>query len=35
VTHEPDVAAFAKRTVTFRDGHVLSDTAAEREMVRS
>jgi putative ABC transport system ATP-binding protein len=35
VTHEPDVAAFAKRTVTFRDGHILSDTAAEREMAVS
>lgn len=25
VTHEPDVAAFAKRVVTFRDGRVVSD----------
>uniref|UniRef100_E6PEG0 Putative ABC transporter (ATP-binding protein) n=1 Tax=mine drainage metagenome TaxID=410659 RepID=E6PEG0_9ZZZZ len=25
VTHEPDIAAFAKRIVTFRDGHILSD----------
>jgi putative ABC transport system ATP-binding protein len=26
VTHEPDVAAYAKRVVTFRDGLVVSDT---------
>jgi len=26
VTHEHDVAAFASRLITFRDGHVLSDT---------
>jgi len=28
VTHEPDVAAHARRIVTFRDGSVVSDTAA-------
>ena len=27
VTHEPDVAAYAKRVITFRDGHVISDHA--------
>ena len=26
VTHEPDIAAYAKRLIRFRDGHVLSDT---------
>ena len=26
VTHEPDVAAYAGRTVTFRDGKVVDDT---------
>jgi putative ABC transport system ATP-binding protein len=28
VTHEPDIAAHAKRIVTFRDGNIVSDTAA-------
>jgi putative ABC transport system ATP-binding protein len=35
VTHEPDVAAFAKRTVTFLDGKIVADTSAEAELVRS
>jgi putative ABC transport system ATP-binding protein len=35
VTHEPDVAAFAKRTVTFRDGRIVADTANLREAVLS
>jgi putative ABC transport system ATP-binding protein len=30
VTHEPDVAAFAKRNIVFRDGRILSDQAVER-----
>ncbi len=30
VTHEPDVAAFAKRLVTFRDGRVVSDAQQTR-----
>jgi putative ABC transport system ATP-binding protein len=25
VTHEPDIAAYAKRVVTFRDGLIVSD----------
>jgi putative ABC transport system ATP-binding protein len=35
VTHEPDVAAYARRTVTFRDGSVVADTASQREAVLS
>ncbi len=29
VTHEPDVAAFAKRSLVFRDGRILSDSLQE------
>ena len=29
VTHEPDMAAYAKRTIRFRDGHVESDERHE------
>src|SRR5207247_6679078 len=25
VTHEPDIAPYAERIITFRDGHVISD----------
>ena len=31
VTHEPDIAAHAKRVVTFRDGNVVSDTVSARK----
>jgi putative ABC transport system ATP-binding protein len=30
VTHEPDMAAYASRTIRFRDGHVESDERAEK-----
>ena len=33
VTHEPDVAAHAKRLVTFRDGRIVSDAPTAREKV--
>ncbi|HEX3465202.1 MAG TPA: ABC transporter ATP-binding protein [Candidatus Elarobacter sp.] len=29
VTHEPDVAAHARRLVSFRDGHIVSDEAVQ------
>jgi putative ABC transport system ATP-binding protein len=29
VTHEPDMAAYASRTIRFRDGHVESDLRTE------
>jgi putative ABC transport system ATP-binding protein len=31
VTHEPDVAAFARRSLVFRDGRILSDSMAEEQ----
>jgi putative ABC transport system ATP-binding protein len=30
VTHEPDVAAFAKRNIVFKDGHIISDVRTEQ-----
>ncbi len=33
VTHEPDVAAHARRVITFRDGHLLSDLVPARHLV--
>jgi len=34
VTHEPDVAKNARRIVTFRDGHIVSDVAAGEAVLR-
>lgn len=31
VTHEPEIAAFARRNVVFRDGRIISDTLVERQ----
>lgn len=30
VTHEPDIAAFSKRIVRFRDGKIISDEAIKK-----
>lgn len=31
VTHEPDIATFTDRIITFKDGHVISDTDKRKE----
>lgn len=31
VTHEPDIAEFTDRIITFKDGHVISDTGKKKE----
>ena len=33
VTHEPDVAKYTKRIVTFRDGQIISDDVVENPEV--
>lgn len=35
VTHEPDIAKYAKRIITFRDGHVTRDHAVRDRLVAS
>src|SRR5207249_978091 len=35
VTHEPDIAAFARRDVVMRDGLVLSDRAVSQRLIAS
>ncbi len=35
VTHEPDIARFAKRTILFRDGKVRRDAAVEKQIEAS
>jgi putative ABC transport system ATP-binding protein len=32
VTHEPDIAAFAKRILRFRDGRLIADQRVERPL---
>jgi putative ABC transport system ATP-binding protein len=33
ITHEPDIAKFARRMVVFKDGRVLSDEPVEQRRV--
>ena len=35
VTHEPDIAAHAKRQIMFRDGQVIADKVNEQVMARA
>jgi len=35
VTHEPDIARYADRRITFRDGHVVSDERTTRRALRA
>ncbi len=35
VTHEPDIAAYAKRIITFRDGRVIRDEPVQRRSIAS
>ncbi len=35
VTHEPDIACYAKRVITFRDGHVTRDEQVQRRSIAS
>ena len=32
VTHEPEIAAFSKRTITLKDGHILKDVVNQNVM---
>jgi putative ABC transport system ATP-binding protein len=35
VTHEPDIAEYSKRVITFRDGHVIKDQRVEHRRIAS